>query len=189
MAKQQLKPKDKVVVRMTRDGVVRENLTEGTSEKITKRPEDAQLVKPHEAEAPASPEKPKKRPQARPDDVQPKPEAQMSPASEDKSADQAQSDTAEKEQPKPEEYKPGELPVSESSSPMPLAPEGNYAAPIVPGSVIAATAVTSSVRKAKVVEAVDGQGILDKAAETAAEKPVTDAPAPTKKIQRLEKKA
>ena len=113
----------------------------------------------------------------------------MSPASEDKSADQAQSDTAEKEQPKPEEYKPGELPVSESSSPMPLAPEGNYADPIVPGSVIAATAVTSSVRKAKVVEAVDGQGILDKAAETAAEKPVTGAPAPTMKIQRLEKKA
>ena len=107
MAKQQLKPKDKVVVIMTRDGAMRENLTEGTSEKITKRPEDAQLVKPHEAEAPASPEKPKKRPQARPDDVQPKPEAQMSPASEDKSEDQAQSDTAEKEQPKPEEYKPG----------------------------------------------------------------------------------
>ena len=49
MAKEPLKPKDKVVVRMTRDGAVRENLTEGTSEKITKRPEDAQLVKPHEA--------------------------------------------------------------------------------------------------------------------------------------------
>ena len=38
MAKQQLKPKDKVVVRMTRDGAVQENLTEGTSEKIAKRP-------------------------------------------------------------------------------------------------------------------------------------------------------
>ena len=80
MAKEPLKPKDKVVVRMTRDGAVRENLTEGTSEKITKRPEDAQLVQPHEAEAPASPEKPKKRPQARPEDFQPKQEAQMSPA-------------------------------------------------------------------------------------------------------------
>ena len=189
MAKQQLKPKDKVVVRMTRDGAVRENLTEGTSEKITKRPEDAQLVKPHEADAPESHKKPKKRPQARPEDLQPKQEAQMSPATEDKSADQAQSDASEKEQPKPEEYKPGELPVSESSSPMPLSPEGHHAAPVDPGSVIAATAVTSSVRKAKVVEAVDGQGILDKAAGTAAEKPVTDAPAPTKKIQRLEKKA
>ena len=30
MAKQQLKPKDKVVVRMTRDGAVEENLTAGT---------------------------------------------------------------------------------------------------------------------------------------------------------------
>lgn len=151
MAKQQLKPKDKVIVRMTRDGAVRENLTEGTSEKITKRPEDAQLVKPHEAEAPASPEKPKKRPQARPEDLQPKQEAQMPHATEDKSADQVQSDTSEKEQPKPEEYKPGELPVSESSSPMPLSPEGHHAAPVDPGSVIAATAVTSSVRKANVV--------------------------------------
>ena len=151
MAKQQLKPKDKVVVRMTRDGAMRENLTEGKSEKITKRPEDAQLVKPHEAEAPASPEKPKKRLQARPEDLKPKQEAQMSPATEDKSADQVQSDASEKEQPKPEEYKPGELPVSESSSSMPLAPEGHHAAPADHGSVIAATAVTSSVRKAKVV--------------------------------------
>ena len=87
MAKQQLKPKDKVVVRMTRDGAVRENLTEGTSEKITKRPEDAQLVKPHEADAPESHKKPKKRPQARPEDLQPKQEAQMSLTTENKSAD------------------------------------------------------------------------------------------------------
>ena len=71
MAKQQLKPKDKVVVRMKQDGAVEENLTEGTSEKVSKRPEDAQLVQPHEVEIPFSPEKPKKRPQSRPDDVQP----------------------------------------------------------------------------------------------------------------------
>lgn len=189
MVKEPLKPKDKVVVRMTRDGAVRENLTEGTSEKIIKRPEDAQLVKPHEAEAPASPEKPKKRPQARPEDFQPKPEAQMSPALEDKPADQAQPDAAEKEQPRSEEYKPGELPVSESSSPIPLSTEGHYAAPVDPGSVIAATAFTGSVRRAKAVEAVDGQSILDRADATAAERPIMDEPAPTKKIQRLEKKA
>ena len=175
MAKEPLKPKDKVVVKMTRDGAVEENLTEGTSEKVSKRPEDAQLVQPHEAETPASPEKPKKRPQARPEDLQPKPEAQMSPASEDKPTDQSQSDAAEKEQPRPEEYKPGELPVSESSSPIPLSPEGHHAAPVDPGSVIAATAVTGSVRRAKAVEAVDGQSILDRADATAAERPVIDA--------------
>lgn len=48
MSCEQLKPKDKVVMRMTRDGAVEENLTEGTSERISKRLEDAQLVKPHE---------------------------------------------------------------------------------------------------------------------------------------------
>ena len=48
MSRDQLKPKDKVVTRMTRDGAVEENLTEGTSEKISKRLEDAQLVKPHD---------------------------------------------------------------------------------------------------------------------------------------------
>ena len=46
MAREQLKPKDKVVMKMTRDGAVEENLTEGTSEKVSKRLEDAQLVKP-----------------------------------------------------------------------------------------------------------------------------------------------
>ena len=50
MSRDQLKPKDKVVTRMTRDGAVEENLTEGTSEKISKRLEEAQLVKPHDEE-------------------------------------------------------------------------------------------------------------------------------------------
>ena len=48
MAREQLKPKDKVVMRMSRDGAVEENLTEGTSEKVSKRLEDAQLIKPYE---------------------------------------------------------------------------------------------------------------------------------------------
>ena len=50
MPREQLKPKDKVVMRMTREGAVEENLTEGTSERISNRLEDAQLVKPHEAD-------------------------------------------------------------------------------------------------------------------------------------------
>ena len=189
MKKEQLKPKDKVVVRMKRDGAKQENLTEVTPAKITKSSEDAQLVQSHETEAPASPKKPKKHPQARPEDVHPKQEAQMPPASDNKSADQPQPDAAEKEQPKPEEYKPGELPVSDGSSHIPVAPEEHRAVPADPASVVVATAITSSVRKAKVVKAVDGQGILNKASDTAAKKPATNAPAPTKKIQRLEKKA
>ena len=50
MPHDELKPKDRVVLRMTRDGAVEENLTEGTSEKVSKRLEDAQLVAPHDAE-------------------------------------------------------------------------------------------------------------------------------------------
>ena len=49
MPHDELKPKDRVVLRMTRDGAVEENLTEGTSEKVSKRLEDAQLVAPHDA--------------------------------------------------------------------------------------------------------------------------------------------
>ena len=55
MPREEYKPKDKVVMRMTREGAVEENLTEGTSEKISKRLEDAQLVKPHEDAAAALP--------------------------------------------------------------------------------------------------------------------------------------
>lgn len=46
MPHDELKPKDRVVLRMTRDGAVEENLTEGTSEKVSKRLEDSQLVAP-----------------------------------------------------------------------------------------------------------------------------------------------
>ena len=53
MAKQQLKPKDKVVVRMTRDGAVEENLTAGTEKRVSGRPEDAELVKPVETADPS----------------------------------------------------------------------------------------------------------------------------------------
>ena len=38
MPREEYKPKDKVVMRMTREGAVEENLTEGTSERISKEP-------------------------------------------------------------------------------------------------------------------------------------------------------
>ncbi|MFR9254843.1 MAG: hypothetical protein ACLVJ6_04560 [Merdibacter sp.] len=48
MPHDELKPKDRVVLRMTRDGAVEENLTEGTSEKCLCA--EAQLVAPHDME-------------------------------------------------------------------------------------------------------------------------------------------
>ena len=41
----ELKAREKVVVRMTREGAVEENLTAGTEQRVSKRLEDAELVK------------------------------------------------------------------------------------------------------------------------------------------------
>lgn len=176
MSREQLKPKDKVVMRMTREGAVEENLTEGTSEKISKRLEDAQLVKPHEADPSVLPEEAAKHKQPLPEDLLPK-------------QDEQPPDEAPTEQ-VVSEYKPGELSVIESHSPSPSIVEAHHAAPADPGIVMVKTTITSSARRTQAVEAVDGEAILGKAADTAAEKPVTDEAAPTtKKIQRLEKKS
>ena len=59
----ELKARDKVVLRMTREGAVEENLTAGTEQRVSKRPEDAELVKPVETAVPSealSPEEQKK---------------------------------------------------------------------------------------------------------------------------------
>ena len=45
--------RDKVVVRMTREGAVEENLTAGTEQRVSKRLEDAELVKPVETADPS----------------------------------------------------------------------------------------------------------------------------------------
>ena len=50
----ELKARDKVVLRMTREGAVEENLTAGTEQRVSKRPEDAELVKPAETAEPRS---------------------------------------------------------------------------------------------------------------------------------------
>ena len=64
MAKEpELKARDKVVVRMTREGAVEDNLTAGTEQRVSKRLEDAELVKPAETAEPSealSPEEQKK---------------------------------------------------------------------------------------------------------------------------------
>jgi len=178
MPREQLKPKDKVVMRMTREGAVEENLTEGTSERISNRLEDAQLVKPHEADPSVLPDEAVKHKQPIPEDLLPKQDEQV-PEEADAPTEQVQP-----------EYKPGELPVSEAHSSAPHIPETHHLASIDYGSVMAKTAVTSSARRTHAVEAVDGEAILSKAAETAADKPISEEAAPTtKKIQRLEKKS
>lgn len=70
MPHDELKPKDKVVLRMTRNGAVEENLTECTSEKVSKRLEDAQLVTPPDAETGDIAEEVRKRRQLRPDELE-----------------------------------------------------------------------------------------------------------------------
>ena len=49
----ELKAHDKVVLRMTRDGAVEKNLTAGTEQRVSKRLEDAELVKPVETAVPS----------------------------------------------------------------------------------------------------------------------------------------
>ena len=172
MPHEELKPRDKIVMRMTRDGAVEENLTEGTSEKISQRLEDAQFVKPQE-EATALPEEEIKRRQPRPEELFPEQEADEVPT----------------EQVHPE-YKPGELPVHEATSPIPSVADVHRPAQVDVGRVVTDTVVSSKIRKTDAVRNVDGEAVMSKAAETAAEKPLTDEAAPaTKKIQRLEKKS
>ena len=173
MPREEFKPKDKVVMRMTREGAIEENLTEGTSEKISKRLEDAQLVKPHEDSAATLPEEEIKRRQPRLEELFPEQEAEEVPT------EQVQS-----------EYKPGELPVHEAASPIPSVADVHRPAQVDVGRVITDTAVSSHLRRTDAVRNVDGEAVLSKAAETAADQPITDEAIPTtKKIQRLEKKS
>lgn len=173
MPREQFKPKDKVVMRMTREGAVEENLTEGTSERISKRLEDAQLVKPHEDAAAVNPEEEIRLKQQRPEDLFPEQNAEETPT------EQVQS-----------EYKPGELPVHEAMSPASSSSDVHRPAQVDVGRVVTDTAVSSSIRKTQVVRNVDGEAVMSKAAETAAEQPITDDAIPaTKKIQRLEQRS
>ena len=173
MPREEYKPKNKVVMRMTREGAVEENLTEGTSERISKRLEDAQLVKPHEDAAAVNPEEEIRLKQQRPENLFPEQNAEEMPT------EQVQS-----------EYKPGELPVHEAMSPVSSASDVHRPAQVDVGRVITDTAVSSHLRRTDAVRNVDGEAVLSKAAETAADQPIADDAIPaTKKIQRLEQRS
>lgn len=173
MPHDELKPKDKVVLRMTRDGAVEENLTEGTSEKVSKRLEDAQLVTPHDAETVNMTEEVRKRRQLRPDELE-NPESQT------------EAQTSETAQ----EYKPDDLPVSDEPTSHAPHSDGYHAHPVDYGKAFADTAVTGRVNRPRAERQIDGEDVLEKAAETSAEMPdfSSDAPA-SRRIERLERKS
>ena len=182
----ELKARDKVVVRMTREGAVEENLTAGTEQRVSKRLEDAELVKPAETVEPSealSPEEQKK--------------VQMR-----RQQRQFQTEHAEDNDTQP----PSETSVTEEkraeNSPQnvtePLPSETPFKPPVLEqhgvsshtGTVIAETVVTHKLRKTSAVEAVDADTVLSQAAETASAKPVSDdAVPPTKRMQKLERKS
>ena len=183
----ELKARDKVVVRMTREGAVEENLTAGTEQRVSKRLEDAELVKPGETVEPSealSAEEQKKvqmRRQQRQfqtehaegNDTQPPSETSV---------------TEEKRAENPPQNAPEPLPVSET----PLKPPAleQHGVSSHTGTVIAETVVTHKLRKTSAVEAVDADTVLSQAAETASAKPVSDdAVPPTKRMQKLERKS
>ena len=175
MPHDELKPKDKVVLRMTRDGAVEENLTEGTTEKVSKRLEDAQLVTPHDAETEDMAEEIRKRRKLRPDELE-SAEGQA----------QTETQTAETVQ----EYKPGELPVNDNAVPSSPHSEAYHAHHTDYGKVIADTVVTGKVSRPRSERQIDGEVVLEKAAETSAEMPDIGGDTPTSsRIERLERKS
>ena len=183
----ELKARDKVVLRMKREGAVEENLTAGTEQRVSKRPEDAELVKPAEtaesSEALSAEEQKKvqmRRQQrqfqaehAEDNDTQPPSETSV---------------TEEKRADNPPQNAPEPLPVSETPFKPPTLEQHSVSSHT--GTVIAETVVTHKLRKTSAIEAVDADAILTQAAETASAKPVSDdAVPPTKRMQKLERKS
>ena len=183
----ELKARDKVVVRMTREGAVEENLTAGTEQRVSKRLEDAELVKPGETVEPSealSAEEQKKmqmRRQQRQFQAEHTEDNDTKPPSET-------SVTEEKKAENPPQNAPEPLPVSETPFKPPALEQHGVSSHT--GTVIAETVVTHKLRKTSAVEAVDADAVLTQAAETASAKPLSDdAVSTTKRMQKLERKS
>lgn len=174
MAREELKARDKIVTRMTREGAVEENLTEGTFERISKRLEDAQLVTPHDTENRDIAEEVRKRRQLRPEEPE-----------DAEGQTQAEAQTAEITS----EYKPGELPVSDNAVPHTPRSEAAPVPRVDYGKVFADTAVTGNVSRPRAERQIDGEAILEKAAATSAERPDFDDAPSSRRIERLERKS
>lgn len=187
MSHEQLKPKDKVVMKMTRDGAVEENLTEGTRKSVSGRLEDAELIKPSEASVPST----------------------ILSAEEQKKVQMRQQQRQFREEHKDDTgtHPTSEVPVTEEKKPESSPLTAHEALPVTEaplkpilseqrsvtshtGTVIAETVVTHKLRKTAAVKTADADAVLSKAAETAAATPFSDEAVPvTRKIQRLERKS
>ena len=183
----ELKARDKVVLRMTREGAVEANLTAGTEQRVSRRLEDAELVKPAETAEPPealSAEEQKKvqmRRQQRQFQTEHAEDNDTQPPSET-------SVTEEKRAENPPQNVPEPLPVSETPFKPPALEQHGVSSHT--GTVIAETVVTHKLRKTSAVDAVDADTVLSQAVETASAKPVSDnAVTTTKRMQKLERKS
>lgn len=182
----ELKARDKVVMKMTRDGAVEENLTEGTSKSISGRLKDAELVKPieePELSGGLSAEEQKKVRMRRQ-------QRQFREEHKDDTGTQPTSETPVSEEKKPENPPQNAhetMPVSET----PLKPPFSepHSSTSHTGAVIAETVVTHKLRKTAAVQNADADDVLSKAAETATNAPKTDAEPSSPRVQKLERKA
>ena len=182
----ELKARDKVVMKMTRDGAVEENLTEGTSKSISGRLKDAELVKPieePELSGGLSAEEQKKVQMRRQ-------QRQFREEHKDDTGTQPTSETPVSEEKKPENPPQNAhetMPVSET----PLKPPFSepHSSTSHTGAVIAETVVTHKLRKTAAVQNADADDVLSKAAETATNAPKTDAEPSSPRVQKLERKA
>ena len=182
----ELKARDKVVMKMTRDGAVEENLTEGTSKSISGRLKDAELVKPieePELSGGLSAEEQKKVQMRRQ-------QRQFREEHKDDTGTQPTSETPVSEEKKPENPPQNAhetMPVSEA----PLKPPFSepHSSTSHTGAVIAETVVTHKLRKTAAVQNADADDVLSKAAETATNAPKTDAEPSSPRVQKLERKA
>ena len=146
----ELKARDKVVVRMTREGAVEENLTAGTEQRVSKRLEDAELVKPCETVEPSealSPEEQKKvqmRRQQRQFQAEHAEDNDTQPPSETSVTEEKRTETLPQNVPEP-------LPSETPFKPPTLEQHGVSSHT---GTVIAETVVTHKLRKTSAVEAL-----------------------------------
>ncbi len=160
---------------MTRDGAVEDNLTEGTSERISKRLEDAQLIAPHDAEPSDIAEEVRRRRQLSPDELE---NAEGQTIAETQSADTVP------------QYKPGELPVSENTASYSPHPEVHHTPRVDYGRAIADNAFAGKVSRPRAERQIDGNAVLERAAETSAEMPNFGEETPSsRRIERLERKS
>ena len=185
----ELKARDKVVLRMTREGAVEENLTAGTGQRVSKRLEDAELVKPVETAAPSealSAEEQKK--------VQMRRQQRQFQAEHTEDNDtQLPSETSvteEKRAENPPQNVPEPLPVSETPFKPPVLEQHGGSSTLRTAHLHLFLFLWGKSFKTSAVEAVDADAVLSQAAETSSAKPVSDdAVPPTKRMQKLERKS